>query len=258
MEFVKIYRTRVPNAARTLDQKVGIASLLESTKSNSVRSALASLLHYKRLNFWDFGVRATPLISIDSTVKIVCGSICYSGLVISKISDPSGELGDLLGWARNYKAPWKNICALDILSSSSINKQGIDKLVSSFKECLPNFYKQTMPSRKPEALIEGNIIELTVTAFERDPVARKACIAHYGTNCQICGFDFSSAYGALGSGFIHVHHVLPLSEIREAHTVDPVKDLIPVCPNCHAMLHINQGAALAVEELRRIVIFRRG
>jgi len=69
MEFVKIYSTRVPNAARTLDQKVDIASLLDRTKSDPVRLALASLLQYKSLNFWDFGVRATPLISVNSLAR---------------------------------------------------------------------------------------------------------------------------------------------------------------------------------------------
>jgi 5-methylcytosine-specific restriction protein A len=50
-----------------------------------------------------------------------------------------------------------------------------------------------------------------------------------------------------------VHHITPLSKLREAHVVDPIKDLIPVCPNCHAMLHINQGEPLSVEQLREIL-----
>ena len=258
MEFVKIYKTQVPNSARTLDRKVKIAPLLDKAKSSAVRSSLSSLLKHEQLNFWDFGVRATPQISIGSPVKIVCGTTCYSGVVIYKLNDSTGELGDLLGWARQFKAPWKNVCALDIQSSLPITTQEIKQLVSNSPETAPSFFKRTAPSRKPEALIEGSIVELNLTAFERDPEARKACLAHYGTSCQICQFDFGAAYGDLGNGFIHVHHIVPLSQIRGAHIVDPIKDLIPVCPNCHAMLHINQGAALPIEQLKKIVAHRKG
>ena len=55
--------------------------------------------------------------------------------------------------------------------------------------------------------------------------------------CSICGFDFEKNYGELGKGFIHVHHIVPVSKIGPNYIIDPVKDLIPVCPNCHAMLH---------------------
>lgn len=258
MEFVKIYKTHVPNSARTLDRKVRIASLLVNAGSEVIRSSLASLLQHEQLNFWDFGVRATPQISVGSPVKIICGTTCYSGVVIQKINDPAGELGDLLGWARQFKAPWKNVCALDIRSSSPIDDQAISQLLSNFAKTAPSFYTRTKPIRKPEALTEGSIVELALTTFERDPAARRACLAHYGTRCQICQFDFGIVYGDLGNGFIHVHHVIPLSQVREAHVVDPVKDLIPVCPNCHAMLHINQGSALPIEQLKEIVARRRG
>ena len=165
--------------------------------SRALSDRLTSLLQHQQLNFWDFGVRVTPQISVDSPVKVICGTTCYSGVVIRKISDPSGEFGDLLGWARLYKNPWKNVCVLDISSSSSIDSQEIAQLVSTSKKIATNFYARTSPTRKPEALIEGNIVELTLTTFERDPEARKACLAHYGTSCQICRFDFGAAYGDL-------------------------------------------------------------
>jgi hypothetical protein len=59
------------------------------------------------------------------------------------------------------------------------------------------------------------------------------------------------ARGALrrrGAGFIHVHHRKPLALIGRSYAVNPVKDLVPVCPNCHAMLH-TQNPPLSVEEL---------
>ena len=95
------------------------------------------------------------------------------------------------------------------------------------------------PTQIPEnALIsEGAEKRIRVNVFERDPKLREQCVQHWGYKCIVCDFDFSAVYGEIGRGFIHVHHVVPLAKIRGAHQVDPVKDLIPVCPNCHAMLH---------------------
>jgi 5-methylcytosine-specific restriction protein A len=104
----------------------------------------------------------------------------------------------------------------------------------------------------PTLYSEGRARQLLVNAYERDPKARKACIAHYSCKCQICDFDFGQAYGTLGEGFIHVHHRVPLATIAKTYTVDPIKDMIPVCPNCHAMLHCGPEPP-SVEELGAIV-----
>jgi 5-methylcytosine-specific restriction protein A len=84
---------------------------------------------------------------------------------------------------------------------------------------------------------EGAVRSVQVNAYERNPAARDACIQHYGTACVICGFDFGRVYGDIGQGFIHVHHLRELASIGQEYTIDPVADLRPVCPNCHAMLH---------------------
>ena len=90
---------------------------------------------------------------------------------------------------------------------------------------------------------EGAKKEVTVNIYERNQRARLKCIRHWGIKCFICGFDFEEFYGGRGAGFIHVHHLTPLSEIQEEYELDPVNDLRPVCPNCHAMLHRSIPAA---------------
>lgn len=90
---------------------------------------------------------------------------------------------------------------------------------------------------EPAQYFEGALRKVTVNAYERNPATREACVNHYGTNCIVCGFDFEATYGEIGSGFIHVHHLMPLASIKEGYQVDPINDLRPVCPNCHAMLH---------------------
>lgn len=103
-----------------------------------------------------------------------------------------------------------------------------------------------------EAYVEGAAQRVWVNRFERDPEARAKAIQHYGLSCQACDFDFKSRYGALGEGFIHVHHTVPLSSIGKSYTVDPIRDLRPVCPNCHAMLH-KRTPPYTVDELREII-----
>ncbi len=101
-------------------------------------------------------------------------------------------------------------------------------------------------------LHEGAVHRVTVNAYERSPEARRRCIEHYGPLCHVCGMDFGAVYGADAEGFIHVHHLKPLSEIGELYAIDPIADLRPVCPNCHAVIHLG-GAPCSVEEARSLV-----
>ena len=57
----------------------------------------------------------------------------------------------------------------------------------------------------------------------------------------------------LFAGFIHVHHLRPLSEIRGEYMVDPVADLCPVCPNCHAVIHYG-GRLRGIDEVRQLLV----
>lgn len=86
-------------------------------------------------------------------------------------------------------------------------------------------------------LMEGARNLITATVVERNQAARLRCIEQHGISCVVCGFDFEKVYGRIGRGFIHVHHLKPLASSSKRHRVDPVEDLRPVCPNCHAMLH---------------------
>lgn len=84
---------------------------------------------------------------------------------------------------------------------------------------------------------EGATRRVTINAHERNAGARAACIAHYGPRCVVCDIDFAAAYGTAAAGIIHVHHLTPVSQVRARYTVDPIRDLRPVCPNCHAVIH---------------------
>lgn len=109
--------------------------------------------------------------------------------------------------------------------------------------------------KKTEIFREGAVRQILVNAYERSPQARQQCIAQHGESCFVCHFNFGEVFGELGKGFIHVHHLLPLSEIAEEYDVDPVKDLRPICPNCHAMIHrLNSHSEDNGASLRSLVI----
>ena len=105
---------------------------------------------------------------------------------------------------------------------------------------------------KDDKFPEGWKKQVTVNAFERNPKARQKCIDAHGVKCKICGFDFEKFYGDIGKNFIHVHHIKPLSEINDKYEVDPINDLIPVCPNCHAMIH-RKIPAYNIDEVKKFI-----
>lgn len=99
---------------------------------------------------------------------------------------------------------------------------------------------------------EGALMRVTVNKYERSGANRAACIAIWGTTCQACGLDFGRVYGPVGEGFIEVHHVTPVSRLGDGYNVNPVKDLIPVCSNCHRMLH-RRDPPYAIDELKQLI-----
>lgn len=101
----------------------------------------------------------------------------------------------------------------------------------------------------PGRYFEGAVTQVTVNRYERDPNARAKCIKHFGAVCQVCTMDFKKSYGTIGEGFIHVHHLTQLSDVGEKYEINPVTDLLPVCPNCHAMLH-KRRPPFSVQELK--------
>lgn len=117
-----------------------------------------------------------------------------------------------------------------------------------------DFENENFPEtvREPETVYEGVKKQVTVNKYERSSLARSKCIEYHGTTCKVCSMNFEEVYGEIGKGFIHVHHLIPISQIGKEYKVDYKKDLIPVCPNCHAMLHKKiSGKEPTIEELKK-------
>lgn len=104
---------------------------------------------------------------------------------------------------------------------------------------------------------EGREGEARVISRARNGRARQMCINHYGVRCFACGFDFEQTYGELGAGFIEVHHLELLSGRNPGeYEIDPMRDLRPVCSNCHRMLH--RDGLMDIQELKTLIEAARG
>ena len=105
-----------------------------------------------------------------------------------------------------------------------------------------------------KTLYEGAKKAIVVNKYERSSKARENAVNFHGVNCKVCDINFKEMYGEIGTDFIHIHHLIPIHEIGENYRIDYKHDLIPVCPNCHSMLHRKlNGKELSVEELKDII-----
>lgn len=104
-----------------------------------------------------------------------------------------------------------------------------------------------------ESKTEGGKKIIISKIAERDSQLRLLAIKIHGTTCFGCNFDFKEKYGKLGEGFIEIHHITLLSSYNEKKTTNPKTDLIPLCSNCHRMVHRKKNYVLSLSELKKVI-----
>lgn len=127
-----------------------------------------------------------------------------------------------------------------------ISKAGLDQ---SMLTNLEAFHENQMEYQSGK---EGRAKSVYSSKYERNPELRAAAIRLHGLSCKVCSFNFADEYGEYAQGMIHVHHIVPLSEVASEHEVDPKTDLVPLCPNCHAVVHRRQKYTLSIQELKEM------
>lgn len=172
-----------------------------------------------------------------------------TGLIVSKFGESERRYLPGKGYFKMYNRPdfdfgwWEE----EIKKTTQTNWRDLVELQS---------IQTTYPDEvAPDVYPEGAKKLVTVNAYERNIKARDKCIEHWGINCQGCGINFELVYGSIGKMFIHVHHIKPISEIGEAYEVDPINDLIPLCPNCHSMVH-RAKTQMTVTDIKMNLIIR--
>ncbi len=157
----------------------------------------------------------------------------------------------------NQKLNLENLKANGLLAAPQgpikVKPNLLEYLNANFSD---NFQTEIFPEMLDEETIqfEGLKKQILVNKYERSSIARKKCIEFHDLNCKVCEINFSEKYGDIGKEFIHIHHLTPIHQIGKEYKVDYKKDLIPVCPNCHSMLHrkIN-GQEPTITELKKMI-----
>ncbi len=130
-----------------------------------------------------------------------------------------------------------------------------EEIISAWAEMVIGMFLSLLnivPIENDTQILEGGLKRIETNRYERNPVNRELCLLANGYMCKVCGFEFEKVYGDIGRHFIHVHHIVPVSSKETAYFLDPVNDLIPVCPNCHAMLHRTEPPMLP-DELKQCI-----
>ncbi len=216
------------------------------TRTHYIHNAMAAAAN--PLSPSEIGQRAELLAragGYDVKANTFSGTTTSSHL-ISMRDKPGRGFAELVGdgrWQLTQRAR-QRIAAF----STSVNSLSSKKKTDF---CLPDEVAES------EVLVEGAVRTILVNAYERNPEARQRCIAVHGTTCCICSFAFGKVYGPEAEGYIHVHHLKQLSKIGGEYVVDPVSDLRPVCPNCHAVLHLG-GGCRSIDEVKKMLKAKKG
>jgi len=150
----------------------------------------------------------------------------------------------------------ENISSLESLLSNSLGYAetigGVTEIVKSQEAG-----KKVVIFDENIFISEGRKKSVTTQVYERSKLLRDRAIEYYTRDgvivCAACGFDFYKTYGESGHGYIEIHHQKPVYQYEDAdfsrHVTLAVKDLIPLCANCHRIVHRKKGNPLSIQEL---------
>lgn len=142
----------------------------------------------------------------------------------------------------------------DLARAGQLIRMSADAAAPRIKRSFTRRADQIAAEEVPDGTLyqEGAVHQVTVNAYERNPEAREACLRRYGRSCVICGFNFFEAYGEEAADYIQVHHIKPIARAGGSYVLNPLKDLRPVCPNCHAVIH-RRDPPFSIAEVKRML-----
>ncbi|MCB5186143.1 HNH endonuclease [Methylobacillus gramineus] len=141
---------------------------------------------------------------------------------------------------------WRN-------GTRSISEETYKRILSKATVLPTTNLSETIDQQFFQTYIEGEKKKIFTTIYERDPNLRKQAILIHGSSCLACGFNFEKTYGEYGKGFIHIHHINPISTTGGPTKVNPATDLIPLCANCHAIAHRKKHYCLSLDDLKQLI-----
>lgn len=183
------------------------------------------------------------------TIRLMVSSLCFKAFDTKRI-EPILHDGNLIQDENGLVclAKWKIEDLYPKEQTSVSITRFVEEMLPEYEGHLLSWYQENESIFK-----EGTVTHVELDKYERNPKARAVCLAAHGSSCLICGFDFGKVYGPELEGRIEVHHIVPISSFEGEHEVDPIKDLIPVCPNCHLALHSKPNGVYMPDEIRAML-----
>ena len=121
----------------------------------------------------------------------------------------------------------------------------LDKIIQKSNETLVDIAEMDISSNEGKKKLRNHVIaersSTLIALFKKSLTSFE---------CNICGFDFEKKYGGIGKGFIEAHHIKPIHTLKGS-TKTSSSDLLPVCSNCHRMIH-------RTKEMMDLKIFKKG
>lgn len=147
--------------------------------------------------------------------------------------------------SKSFKNLFKH--KINIEGKPNSNKPNATTVAGTNKEDTPKvakFRQETEGERKH--------ITKEMDVVYRNPQLRQQCLDKYGYQCQCCGMDFAEQYGEeLGANFIEVHHLKLISSFETEGIPDNfLENLVPLCSNCHSMIHHIKDSEHTLRDLR--------
>lgn len=223
------------------------------------------------LERWKVGAQRNVAAGTDAWLVLQgnhAGGLIGHGVVVAEHSEPvrasSRERGVLIAF--DALVPLGEQVPFDVLHGAApgipwdaIPGSGL-QVEAADEAAIRSIWREAgpLPGPDPTQPVAGTypqdaVVRVLANRYERDEDARRACLARHGTSCAACGFSFELTYGETGMDFIQVHHIVPAVQLDGGYQLDPITDLVPLCPNCHAMAHLGVGPSRTVAELRRII-----
>ncbi|WP_461788669.1 HNH endonuclease [Pedobacter sp.] len=104
---------------------------------------------------------------------------------------------------------------------------------------------------RTEGVKEGERKDTISTSVERSRFNRSLCLAFHGYDCKACGKNMRQFYRGLKGDFVQVHHLNPVA-ITGTISPDPIRDMVPLCPNCHSVAHL-KNPPYTVQEIKEMI-----
>jgi len=154
----------------------------------------------------------------------------------------------------------ENITIVNYLLNNNFESQ---ELKEAFGKAHTNRNKpQEIEVFDENLMIYEGTLELTSTSkYKRSKILRDKAIQHFTDEngrikCKVCDFDFEEFYGEYGKGYIEIHHQKPVFQFdgddMKKTINEALENLIPVCANCHRMIHRSREKSLSFDEIKGI------